>query len=440
MGNTVTVILFIAIVSLLFLPEVLRADVSILNLESHARQAAGNLLTSGDIDQLDRNPALLAQVSPESPIIFSAGFYRLPLESNVFQAAAFFPSFGFGNLGLAVSRLGIGEFTEYDEDAVVVGSISAGSWLTTAHWSNTLPWQMLAGVNVKYLYSSIDEYSAHAFASDLSIQRAFTVLDESIMLSFQIRNLGTPVQYDTGSENLPTRILGGLGYAGTWQSIGFETVAYAVYHDSRLGFQPGLELNYSLSGSELSLRSTYDSTLLTSPITFGLGINTDFKGYNTDISVLLKPSPIDGMLYLASVTFHENIQSHSEIRQLADDRSRVIRFREYLADNQLLTPELDIEMELKRATQLSRYDLALREGNWILLPVPLFLIYVPNEPEIKNFHLIKTDEGSIFRGLVRGFENRFILLDTIGGQLRIPVSSIVQIEDSYSHLSHNREL
>ncbi|MCB1148209.1 MAG: hypothetical protein KDK38_15520, partial [Leptospiraceae bacterium] len=61
-------------------------------------------------------------------------------------------------------------------------------------------------------------------------------------------------------------------------------------------------------------------------------------------------------------------------------------------------------------------------------------------PETGNFHLIKTDEGSIFRGVVRRLENNLILLDTIGGQLRIPVSSIVQIEDAYSRLSNNREL
>ncbi|MCK4980241.1 MAG: hypothetical protein KAS62_07585, partial [Candidatus Delongbacteria bacterium] len=149
-----------------------------------------------------------------------------------------------------------------------------------------------AGLNIKYFYSSIEDYSSSGMAIDLSVLHDF--FDGKINVGTGIYNLGFQFSaYNETKEDLPTSVRFGLGNKLTKLplEVGFE-IDY--YLSDQYGYSIGLEFqpkehfliragyDFSFTDKEIGTNSKIEKFAGTS-----LGISIPFNAYYFDFTYLI---------------------------------------------------------------------------------------------------------------------------------------------------------
>ncbi len=135
--------------------------------DGYARNSAlggSQVAVSGGLHALFSNPAGLADIHHPSG---SVGFFKHVLDLNSGNLAYARPVKKLGILALGVTYFDYGKFDKADENGQKLGDFGASDILLTASFARELKPNLLGGVSLKFLNSTIDSYSASALAADI---------------------------------------------------------------------------------------------------------------------------------------------------------------------------------------------------------------------------------------------------------------------------------
>lgn len=197
-----------------------------LNVPSSARAAAlgGSAIgiKDGDLNLAIFNPALLDSNTHRNLALSYVNYF-----SDV--------NFGYASYAHQIDSLTVisggiqyvdyGKFTARDINSQEIGTFSAGDYAAIVGIGRKIDSTFSVGANVKFLYSSIDQYSASAGAIDLAGNYYNKKRNFSASLLF--RNLGTQFKsYNSDSrENLPVDIQFGISKRLKHAPLRFSIVA-----------------------------------------------------------------------------------------------------------------------------------------------------------------------------------------------------------------------
>lgn len=175
--------------------DFLRNDVS-----SRAAAMAGSFVAATkDPNTLFYNPAGLSTM--ETPM-GSVGFFKHLLDINAGYAAYGQEFEDIGHFGAGISYINYGTFDKTDEFGTVLGSFNANDLAFILGYSHTLEENLHYGVNLKYIFSSIDEYSSSGIGADVGI--LYVIPESRITLAASLRNIGAQLtSYVETKEDLP---------------------------------------------------------------------------------------------------------------------------------------------------------------------------------------------------------------------------------------------
>ena len=177
----------------------LRTDVS-----SRAAGMAGSFVgVLNDPTTIFYNPAGLSTLT--NPM-GSVGFFKHLLDINTGYISYAQEIQGAGFVGASVLYTSYGSFTRTDEAANNLGTFSAGDLAVIVGYSNLLDENLHYGINIKYIYSSIEEYSSTGLAGDFGI--LYSIPDSKVTLAASILNAGTQLsEYGSVKEDLPLDVV-----------------------------------------------------------------------------------------------------------------------------------------------------------------------------------------------------------------------------------------
>lgn len=180
----------------------LRNDVS-------ARAAALNgsfVSMTNDPNTIFYNPASLTTI--ERPV-GSIGFFKHLLDINAGNFAFAQYVDGLGSVGMGISYISYGTFTEIDQFQNVLGSFGASEFAIIGGIATAYDEETTLGVNIKAIYSSIAGYSSSALAFDVGVMHQIPA--ENITLGASILNIGRQLKTYAGiREPLPLDVKIGI--------------------------------------------------------------------------------------------------------------------------------------------------------------------------------------------------------------------------------------
>jgi hypothetical protein len=183
--------------------DFLRTDVS-------ARSAALNgsfVSMTDDPNVLFYNPASLGTIS-STKVSVSYLKHLLDVNSGTLSYARPIGQAG-STIGAGVTYIDYGSFTETDASMNVLGSFGAQELAFVAGIATRYGERVLVGVNAKFIYSSIADYSSTALALDLGV--LYEVPEQGITIGGSILSLGKQLKTYAGvSESLPLDVKIGI--------------------------------------------------------------------------------------------------------------------------------------------------------------------------------------------------------------------------------------
>lgn len=182
--------------------EFLRNDVG-----ARAAAMAGSFVSVvGDPNSLFYNPAGLSTL--DNPV-GSLGFFKHLLDINSGYVSYGLPLADVGNVAAGIVYNNYGSFDRTDEFANTLGSFNASDIVLALGYSNILDENLHYGVGLKFIYSSIAEYSSSGAAADFGL--LYNIPDNSAAVGISIHNVGAQFSnyLADSKENLPLDIVVG---------------------------------------------------------------------------------------------------------------------------------------------------------------------------------------------------------------------------------------
>ena len=168
---------------------------------SHAFALGGTNITviDDDINLMEQNPALLG---PE--IDMQVGFnYMHYLGASNFAGVRYGMAAGDrGAWSIGIQYLGYGTMSQTEADGSVVGTFSPQDVVFSGMYAHDFTDRLRGGINVKMMYSSYEQYTAFAMATDLGLN--YYDPDHDMSLSLVLKNLGGQIKrFDNDYDRLP---------------------------------------------------------------------------------------------------------------------------------------------------------------------------------------------------------------------------------------------
>lgn len=168
---------------------------------SHAFALGGANITviDDDINLMEQNPALLG---PE--IDMQVGFnYMHYLGASNFAGVRYGMAAGDrGAWSIGIQYLGYGTMSQTEADGSVVGTFSPQDVVFSGMYAHDFTDRLRGGINVKMIYSSYEQYTAFAMATDLGLN--YYDPDHDMSLSLVLKNLGGQIKrFDNAYDRLP---------------------------------------------------------------------------------------------------------------------------------------------------------------------------------------------------------------------------------------------
>lgn len=169
-----------------------------------------------DINITDQNPALLG---PEMDKQLGLNYMRYLGESNFAGLKFGAKAHERGAWAIGVRYYGYGEMQSADVDGTITGTFSAQDIAFNATYSHDITDKLRGGINVKFIHSSYEQYSAMALATDLGIN--YYDPESDLSLSVVVANLGGQIKrFDENYDKLPIDIR--LGWTKSFGSLPFR--------------------------------------------------------------------------------------------------------------------------------------------------------------------------------------------------------------------------
>jgi hypothetical protein len=175
--------------------DFLRNDVG-----ARAASLAGSFVSvTDDPNVLFYNPAALGTIENS---LGSIGFFKHLLDINSGYLSYSKPISDIGHIGVGVLYTNYGSFDATDDIGNELGTFHASDFAFLAGFSDNLDENLYYGVNVKFIYSKIAEYSSTGVAGDIGI--LYRIPESRLAVGASIRNIGTQLtSYISAKEQLP---------------------------------------------------------------------------------------------------------------------------------------------------------------------------------------------------------------------------------------------
>jgi long-subunit fatty acid transport protein len=183
-----------------------------LNLGVDARSSAlANSFVSvpNDVNSIFYNPAGLTTIATSQA---SVGFFKYLLDINSGNAAYGQKYKDIGFVGAGIRYVNYGNFKKFDEQSNEIGTFGASDLALSLGFAKNINEKISYGVNVKFIYSNIDEFSSSAIAADLGM--LYNAPLDKLSAGISLLNLGTQIsKYASTSEDLPLNLTLGASKA-----------------------------------------------------------------------------------------------------------------------------------------------------------------------------------------------------------------------------------
>jgi hypothetical protein len=201
-----------AFTAILFFGTMIKAQsptYGFLQTDASARTAAlqGSFISiKDDPNGIFYNPALTGTlVMPR--ISFTYLDHWMDVNSGTLSFG--YPVKGIGNIGVGIIYMSYGSFQRTDESLNVLGTFDAGDLALTAGTAFNYSDDVLIGFNVKYIHSSIAEFTSYALAVDIGL--LYDLPEENLTIGASLMNVGEQFKtYGGTREPLPRDLSIGL--------------------------------------------------------------------------------------------------------------------------------------------------------------------------------------------------------------------------------------
>lgn len=173
-----------------------------LKLDIGARPSAlGGSFNSNtdDVVSIFYNPAALSTLTHTQAKV---GFFKYLLDINSGNASYGQRLKDAGYIGGGIRYMNYGSFDKYDEQSSNLGTFSANDLAISLGYANIYKSNFHYGVNLKFIYSNIDEYSSTAIAADFGA--LYLIPSTKWNFGLSLLNVGSQLtEYNSTSEELP---------------------------------------------------------------------------------------------------------------------------------------------------------------------------------------------------------------------------------------------
>lgn len=265
-----------------------------LKTQYSARGAAlgSNLVAiPGDINAIFVNPAVLADLTGSH---YTVNYVDHLLDLQGGQLAWATRQEGLGTVGVGLIYFNYGDFEETDEFGAPTGrSFGASEFALAATLSNALGEGFDYGLNVKFIYSALDDYSASAVALDAGLGYTPDFISD-LRIGFSIANLGATItNYTEADEKLPLYLR--VGFSKRLAHL--PLMVTAALNDLTLQTEDNLDLfqRFSLGGEfdvseQVKFRIGYDNGINQSVKPLG---GRNFGGLSAGLGVSVSSFRLD---------------------------------------------------------------------------------------------------------------------------------------------------
>ncbi len=172
-----------------------------------------------DINSIDQNPGLLG---PEIDMQLGVNYMRYVGDSN-FAGVKFGHSAGeHGAWAAGIQYFGYGTIRGADVNGILTGDFSPKDMVFNAMYAHDITDRWRGGINLKFIYSSYDAYSAMAVATDLGVN--YYNPESNLSFSAVIANLGGQVKrFQDSYDRLPVDLRIGVS-----KSFGTIPITWSV--------------------------------------------------------------------------------------------------------------------------------------------------------------------------------------------------------------------
>lgn len=197
-----------------------------LNVPASSRAAAlggnGGAIKDGDLSLALYNPALLDSNMHKNLALSYVNYFS---DVNFGFASYAHRVDSLTTLSGSVQFVDYGEFTERDVSGQELGTFTAGDYAIILGASRQIDSAFTVGANLKFLYSTIDQFSSSAAAVDLAA--SYTNKKRLFNATFLLRNIGTQFKSYTSDEreSLPFDIQLGISKELKYAPLRFSIVA-----------------------------------------------------------------------------------------------------------------------------------------------------------------------------------------------------------------------
>ena len=173
-----------------------------LKLDVGARASAlgGSYITgTNDVNSIFYNPAALSTINTSQA---SIGFFKYLLDINSGNISYTQRYKDAGYFGAGIRYINYGSFEKFNEQSVNVGTFSANELALSLGYSNMYKNNFHYGINLKLIYSKIDDFSSSAIAADLGM--LYTIKETNWDFALSLLNAGVQLsEYGSVKEDLP---------------------------------------------------------------------------------------------------------------------------------------------------------------------------------------------------------------------------------------------
>lgn len=237
-----------------------------------------------DINSIDQNPGLLG---PEVEMQLGANYMRYVGDSN-FAGVKFGRRAGDHGAWLAgVQYFGYGTIKGADVNGNLTGEFSPKDMVVNGMYAHDITDRWRGGINLKFIYSSYDAYSAIALATDLGVN--YYDSERNLSFSAVVANLGGQVKrFNERYDRLPIDIRLGISKSFgtlpiTWSVTAWNLTKWHLpFYDNGDGSENAKPVLKDSFGSNLMRHLIFGADFVPSE-KFHIGIGYNYKT-RTDMS------------------------------------------------------------------------------------------------------------------------------------------------------------
>ena len=269
-----------------------QATYDFLRIDVSARAAALNgsfVSMKDDPNVLFYNPAALGTLSRPK---ISASYLDYLMDVNMGSLSYAQYVEGIGNIGGGVTYIDYGSFNRTNENLDVLGTFGAKELALITGIATHYDDDILVGMNVKYIYSSLAEYSSNALAVDFGF--LYDIPSQNLTIGGSVLNLGTQLKSYAGTtESLPLDVIFGITkrpeHLPIFLNLDFHRLNEKgnTFWDRFSAFTVGAEI---LMSESLRLRVGYNNQQRKD---FKMGTSAGLAGFSMGAGIIVKDYQFD---------------------------------------------------------------------------------------------------------------------------------------------------